>query len=137
MGLFILGIVFIILGVGCVHLYEHTRWATEGWHFWGWGIIVVTCILLVIVILGSVCAIANNEIYYQNMLEEKAAIEFRLDNIDKDTNLIVNGGIYNDVVEFNNKLREYKTWTHNFWIGWMYEDKPAEIDYIKLPSGVS
>lgn len=137
MGLFILGIVFIILGVGCVHLYEHTRWVDEGWYICGWAIIVITCILLVVVIIGSVCAIANNEIYYQNMLEEKAAIEFRLDNVDKDTNLIVNGGIYNDVVEFNNELRKFKTWTHNFWVGWMYEDMPAEIDYIKLPSGVS
>jgi hypothetical protein len=40
--------------------------------------------------------------------------------------------IYYDAVRFNNDLRAYKTYTHNFWVGWFWADKPAELEYIEL-----
>ena len=52
--------------------------------------------------------------------------------VEDDSNFTINGGVYNDLVEYNNKLRSYKLYTHNFWVGWFYADTPAELDYIEL-----
>jgi hypothetical protein len=90
--------------------------------------------ILAIVIIGIFCIVENATApkIYADMAQEREAIEYRLDRVEDDSNFTVNGGMYNDLVEYNNKLRSYKLYTHNFWIGWSYADAPAELDYIEL-----
>ena len=93
----------------------------------------IVCIIA-IGIIGIGCIIENTTApkIYADMEQEREAIEYRLNKAEDDSSLTVNGGVYNDLVEYNNKLRGYKLYTHNFWIGWFYADAPAELDYIEL-----
>ena len=90
--------------------------------------------IIAIGIIGIGCIIENATApkIYADMVQKREAIEYRLDKAEDDSSLTVNGGVYNDLVEYNNKLRGYKLYTHNFWIGWFYADTPAELDYIEL-----
>ena len=90
----------------------------------------------VIIVCGIMCLIINSEVAtemeYQNMLLERTSIEYRLKQAETENSFLTNGGIYYDAVQFNNDLRAYKTYTHNFWVGWFWMDKPAELEYIEL-----
>ena len=90
-----------------------------------------------VVICGIACISCSisNDVEYQQELNKRNAIVYRLEHLDNEENLLVNGGVYEDVVEFNNNLLTYKTWTHNPWIGCFLTDKVAELDYIELPEG--
>lgn len=81
-------------------------------------------------------AAIDNDLTTANFVERKAAIEYRLDQCNDDKNVIVNGGVYMDIVEYNHDLREYKKWAPNFWIGWFYASGPVDLDYIELPKSV-
>lgn len=98
------------------------------------GMIGTAVCIFAIGIIGISCIIENATApqIYADMVQERDAIEYRLDRAEDDSNFTVNGGVYNDLVEYNNKLRSYKLYTHNFWIGWFFADTPAELDYIEL-----
>lgn len=98
---------------------------------------VLGCVAIIVSLIAGIYHLSANEIEYQNMVECKEAIEYRLDMLDKDINIMVNGGVYDDLVNYNNKLRGYKTYSNNFWIGWFVTNKAAELDYIELPKSVS
>lgn len=70
---------------------------------------------------------ANNE--YENWIEEKTSLEYRLSI--KEENQIGNELLYNDIVAFNNKLRDYKYNKKSLWTNWWYVQKIADIDYIE------
>ena len=91
------------------------------------GMIETVACIFAIGIIGISCIIENTTApkIYADMAQEREAIEYRLDRLEDDSNFTVNGGVYNDLVEYNNKLRSYKLYTHNFWIGWLYADTPA------------
>ena len=74
----------------------------------------------------------NADLEYQNMLLERTSIEYRLEQAESEDSFMTNGGVYYDAVQFNNDLRAYKTYTHNFWVGLFWTDKPAELEYIEL-----
>ena len=135
MGIMLVLAIIVILGFISYQIYQNTSWANEGWLIGGVCAMGVGGLIL---ILCGACCLGNNytisaEKEYQDLVHTKEIIEYRLENFDKEDNVTVNGGVYNDVIEYNNKIREYKMYTYDFWQGWFYADKPAELDYI-IPS---
>lgn len=66
---------------------------------------------------------------YQNKLEEKAMLEYR---IQKGEEISGNELLYSQVVEFNNDLRSTKILSKNPWVNCFNNWKIAEIDYIEI-----
>lgn len=96
------------------------------------GIAVGACIALVVCGAQCIIAKANANLEYQNTLQQHDAIVYRLEQTKNDKNLLINGGVYDDIVEYNNKIREYKKWKHNFWLNWFYPADIDELEYIEL-----
>ena len=86
------------------------------------------------IFFGSYCIInkINADINYENMLMQRNAIVYRLEQTKNDNNLLVNGGVYEDVIEYNNTIRKYKRWKHNFWLSWFYPADIDKLEYIEL-----
>lgn len=90
------------------------------------GAMVLTIMLAVI---AGVQIPAEND--YQNALYEKEVLEYRLEK--EKNNVVGNELLYNDIVEFNNGLRNEKIWSANPWTNWFNNKKIATIDYIEIP----
>lgn len=73
---------------------------------------------------------AGKDIDYQNMLEERELIEYRIE--DKGRNFVSDGKLYNDIVEFNDDIRKVKEGVNSPWTNWFYNDDIATIDYIEV-----
>lgn len=84
-------------------------------------------LLAVCVALGNA---ARYDLDYQNALHEREVIEYRLDHMEE--NITGNEMLYNDIVEFNNRLRSQKKWANNPWTSWFNNKKIAALDYIEL-----
>lgn len=133
----ILAVLLLVFGLICLWRYQTRK------HYWqggGWAVSAFMCIML-----GSICVICattgiidaaiNNDIRTENLVEQRNVIEYRLDQSDKDTNIMVNGGVYQDIVEYNNTIRKYKKWSNNLWVNWFWSKGPAALEYIELPKG--
>ena len=138
MGVFIILFLMLVFGIISLIIYKRKYsgyiFKGENWLFTGLlGTIVGSA---VIIVCGIMCLCINADINvdleYQNMLLERKSIEHRLEQAETKDSFLTNGGIYYDAVQFNNDLRAYKTYTHNFWVGWFWADKPAELEYIEL-----
>lgn len=75
--------------------------------------------------------ITNYDVEYQNTLHEKEMLEYRIEHMEE--NITGNEMLYNDIVEFNNELRNTKKWANNPWTNWFNNEKIASIDYIEIP----
>lgn len=80
--------------------------------------------------IGVIGTQVNKDVDYQNTLYEKEMLEYRIDNMED--NIVGNEMLYNDIVEFNNGLRNVKKWANNPWTNWFYNQDIATIDYIEL-----
>lgn len=67
---------------------------------------------------------------YQDMLDKRELIEYRLKNEDRD--FVGDGKLYNDIVEFNDDIRKVKEGVNSPWTNWFYNDDIATIDYIEV-----
>lgn len=135
-----MGLLWIGLGVLAIAIVLHilyNNWWNSPECFCTISVLSYGIGIALILICGIACIISNvsNDIEYQQELHKREAIVYRLEHLDSEENLLVNGGVYDDVVEFNNNLLTYKTWTHNPWVGCFLTDKVAELDYIELPEG--
>lgn len=96
------------------------------------GVMLVVIMALVV----GICSIViiktqmNKEVIYQNKLYEKEVLEYRIDNMEED--VVGNEMLYNDIVEFNNELRDVKKWANNPLVNWFYAKDVATIDYVEL-----
>ena len=72
----------------------------------------------------------DRDVDYQNALHEKEMLEYRIDNMEE--NIVGNEMLYNDIVEFNNNLREVKKWANNPWVNWFYNQDIATIDFVEI-----
>lgn len=88
---------------------------------------VSACIVLII--CSILCAVLkiNADLEYQNTLQQYEVIEYQLKDNKSDIKLLTK-----DIVEYNNKIREYKKWKHNFWLNWFYPADIDELEYIEL-----
>ena len=130
----ILAVLLFAFGFFCWWRYTKREryWQGEGWAVSAVICIMVGSICVICTTIGIIGAAVNNDIRTENLVEQRNVIEYRLEQCDKDTNIMINGGIYNDIVEYNNTIRKYKKWTHNPWVGWFWADGPAELEYIEL-----
>lgn len=76
--------------------------------------------------------VINYDVDYQNMFHKKEMLEYRIEHIEE--NITGNEMLYNDIVEFNNDLRNTKKWANNPWTSWFNNKNIASIDYIELDS---
>lgn len=93
----------------------------------------------VILVLGAITTFAcsmvmlentiSKQVDYEKALYTKKTIEYRIEH--KEDNVVGNELLYNDIVEFNNELRNIKYWVNNPWTSWFNNDKVAQLDYIE------
>lgn len=96
------------------------------------GLIWIGAFMICLVFSGIIagCNQGFKDIDYQDALLEKQMLEYRLQ--EKDENLITSNQLYEDILEFNNKLLKHKTYCNNLWLNLFHNDKIATIDYIQL-----
>lgn len=138
MGVFILSFLILVFGIISLIIYKQKYsgyiFKGDNWFFTGLlcsiigGVVIIVCGIMCLCINADI----NVDLEYQNMLLEQKSIEHRLEQAESEDSFMTNGGVYYDAVRFNNKLRAYKTYTHNFWVGLFWADKPAELEYIEL-----
>ena len=133
----IFGIIFVI-GLILFLKYRKESWKHEGAVTTGFFFIAVSSVVMVI--CGILCLIfaATADLDYANMVEKRDAIIYRLEQIENEKNLLINGGVYDDIVEYNNEVRKYKKYgSSNLWTNWFNPAPIDKLDYIKLPKSVS
>lgn len=128
MGIILGLIILAILGFLICYLLDAK---TRNDHFISELICLCTGVIASVGILGCglqcIVSKANADIEYQNTLRQYEVIEYHLKENKNDTNLLIS-----DIVEYNNKIREYKKWKHNFWLNWFYPADIDELEYIEL-----
>lgn len=130
MGVTLISAIIAIISIICLIIYHNT--SIGDWcEFIGLSGAIVGGAAAIILSVCAIIASSNANLCYMEMVEKKATIEYRLEKIENDdTNILVNGGIYNDILEYNNEIRYYRKWgRNNFWIGWF---NPAPIDELEL-----
>ena len=138
MGVFIISFLILVFGIIALILYQrkYSDYVWKGTNWFCFGLLCTVLSSATILVCGIVClginADINVDLEYQNMLLERKSIEYRLEQAESEDSFMTNGGVDYDAVQFNNQLRAYKTYTHNFWAGWFWGDKPAELEYIGL-----
>ena len=85
--------------------------------------------ILIACAIGIICTQANIDLDYQNKLDEKEMLEYR---IEQGSGIVGNELLYSQVVEFNNELRSTKKWANSPWFNWYNNKKIATIDYIVI-----
>lgn len=72
----------------------------------------------------------NRQIDYEECLYEKEVLEYRLEY--KDEIVVGNELLYQEITDFNNKLRVTKRYANNLWVNWFFNQLIADIDYIDI-----
>ena len=129
----ILLVLAILTGVG-IWLATKFDYSIDWLSMLGGIVGIVAGICLVVASIFAICEGAFADKTYADLVAKREVIEYRLDEIENDKNLLVNGGTYTDLIEYNETIRSYKTWSNNFWNGWFYADKIADLEYIELPN---
>lgn len=85
------------------------------------------CIGLIICSILCIDSKVNADLEYQNTLQQYEVIEYQLKDNKSDIKLLTK-----DITEYNNKIREYRKWKHNFWLNWFYLADIDKLEYIEL-----
>ena len=129
----ILSVLVIAFGFFCFWKYKASdSWYEDGWSFGAILAWIIGGVCLIVAIVAIIYAGMNNSVITKNLVEQRNAIEYRLEHCNEDKNIMVNGGIYDDVIEYNKEVRRHKRWTHDPFVGWFYSDGPAELECIEL-----
>lgn len=128
-GIFVAGIVLLIIGNSSKISYNARDIICN---------IGIICLVLGGIfgmITGGISAATaiNADLDYENTIYERDVLEYRLEHSDE--NMVGNELLYNDIVEFNNRLRHTKEWADKPWISWFFNQKIADIEYIELGLG--
>ena len=129
-------IVLAMVLVGCIFILIGKKigsyYCEFGIDFWGI-VLIVLGVVASLFVVGFIIANASTcELNYQNTLHEKEMLEYRIEHMEE--NLTGNEMLYNDIVEFNNKLRNTKKWANSPWTNWFNNQDIAAIDYIEFDS---
>lgn len=100
-------------------------------------VLSVCCITSFAIGTGSgIHNIANYEVEHGIAIQEREAIVYRLEKQESElrNEYTVNGGVYQDAIEFNKKVKMNKKWGTNpftnWYSGWAYADL-EEIEIVK------
>lgn len=96
----------------------------------GIGLVVCMGVGIALCAFSTISVQINKDVEYQNRLHEKEMLEYRIDNMNED--IVGNEMLYNDIVAFNNELRQIKKWANNPFTNWFYVQEIATIDYVEL-----
>ena len=91
-------------------------------------------LLIVVGTFGLVHAI-NYDLDRQAALEARETIVYRLEqqaDNELGQNLVVNGGVYQDALEFNRSVRLQKKWGTNPWINWFVGWEYLGLEEIEI-----
>ena len=129
----IIGLVVLVVGIILMILSKNRKiryWARENIEFTG---ILSIAIGVFATLICVGCIIGNastRDVAYQNALHEKEMLEYRIEHMEE--NITGNEMLYNDIVEFNNNLRETKKWANSPWFNWFYNQDIAAMGYVVL-----
>lgn len=121
-------VVLVLIIVGCVLI--HYGAVNENALFAGAFLVVVFTLIGIVLGIWILCVRSTWELDYENKLYEKQVLEYRLEQVDD--NITGNEMLYNDIVAFNNGLRETKRWANSPWTNWFFNKDIATIDYIDI-----
>ena len=127
LGLLVVGIVLAIVHDRTYFKSGHSEDVILGF---GIGNIMIGTIATLITTICILVNVADYDVAYQNALHEKEMLEYRIEHMEE--NLTGNEMLYNDIVEFNNKLRNTKKWANSPWTNWFNNQDIASIDYIDI-----
>lgn len=120
----------LIAGIICLIVENKTYHCPQFVFIFG----VCATFLCGVALMASMIVIAEaqttRDVDYQNMLHKREMLEYRIEHMEE--NITGNEMLYNDIVEFNNKLRSTKKWANNPWTSWFNNQDVASIDYIVL-----
>lgn len=125
-GFIIIGIVLVVISKSNMASWE----AEDTVNFIGVLIIVMGIIASLFTCGFAIGNAVTCDLNYQNALHEKEMLEYRIEHMEE--NITGNEMLYNDIVEFNNGLRNVKKWANNPWTNWFNNQGVASIDYIEL-----
>lgn len=91
---------------------------------------IIAFFAVLFVVIGIIDIQVTGDIHYQNKLHEREMLEYRIGHMEE--NITGNEMLYNDIVEFNNELRNTKKWANNPWTSWFNNQDIASVDYIEL-----
>ena len=133
MGVCIITLLVSVIGI-IIMVLENKSVIAEAWR--AVGTVVLFAGIVTTLVFGAfavgVAAKVGIGTDYQNMLFERETIVYR---IDKEEEIIVgNELLYNNIVEFNNKVRSEKNGVDNWWVSWFFNKDIAKIEYIELPN---
>lgn len=132
MGLLIVGLIFLAFGIFSFARVSKNFYLEDFWFGSGLLCSVVGGVLAIVIGVCALCEATEAPSDYTRLVETKQMIEYRIDNLDNEDNYMVNGGVYDDIIEYNTEIREYKRFSNNFWVGIMYDDDIAALDLIEL-----
>ena len=132
MGLLIVGLIILAFGIFSFVKANKSYYCEDFWFNCGLLCFLLGGFLTVIIGVGAICEAVNAPSDYTRLVETKKMIEYRIDNLDNKDNYMVNGGVYDDIIEYNSEIREYKRFGNNFWVGIMYDDDIAALDLIEF-----
>ena len=122
----------IVVGIIFVVISKKTHnWNTEEWtNFVGWFLVVLGIVFNLFTVGFIIGNATTCELNYQNVMHEKEMLEYRIEH--REENITGNEMLYNDIVEFNNELRNVKKYANSPWTNWFNNQYIASIDYIEL-----
>jgi hypothetical protein len=125
-GFIIIGIVLIVISKSNMVSWD----AEDTVEFIGILFLVIGILVSIFTCGFAVGNAVTYDLNYQNALHEKEMLEYRIEHMEE--NITGNEMLYNDIVEFNNELRNVKKWANNPWTNWFNNQGVASIDYIEL-----
>ena len=129
LGLLVVGIILAIIHDRVYFKNYSTESTILGFNI---GSIVIGAVVTFCATIFILVNVSNYDVDYQNMLHTREMLEYRIERMEE--NITGNEMLYNDIVEFNNNLRNTKKWALNPWTNWFHNQDIASIDYIELNS---
>ena len=120
-----IGMIFVGISKKARDLYIEERT-----NFVGWLLIVLSIAFIIFIVTFLIINTSTHDVEYQNMLHKREMLEYRIEHMEE--NITGNEMLYNDIVEFNNELRNTKKWANSLWTNWFNNQYIAAIDYIEL-----
>ena len=130
----VLILIAIIIGAVVCWIINDKYYCKGDWAFTIAIVLTLIGFFGVIGVTAGICnAQINRDVKYQNAIHEKEMLEYRIEHMEE--NIIGNEMLYNDIVDFNNELRNVKKWANNPWTNWFYNQDIATIEYIEIDIG--
>ena len=109
------------------------RWVDDVWYCI-FGMMLAIGLIFTLVCGGVALSVqVNEQIDYEATVGEREILVYRIEHRDESTPIELSGGLYTDIINFNNSIRKTKARGNNPWVSWFYNQKIANnVDFITL-----